>query len=225
MKSQLEGAKNTLVYQEKQLRSMEQLYFEKAISEKELDIQKELVNQSLAKANSLEAQYQAGLIQYQTAKYNHEIAYMFELKKQAHAKVEQIKILLDKTSVYSPVSGVILRRHVELGEPVQLGTILFTILDPANLEITMYVPEADLNFVKTGKKVTVKVNAYPGKTFTGEIIHINDKAEFTPRNIQTSQEMAKTVFAVTVALTKEGNQLKPGMYADIILPSKEESEG
>lgn len=248
LKSQLEGAQNTLAYQEKQTGNLEALHAAGAVSEKDWEAQKELLNQAQTRVRQLEAQYRAGLAQYEAAKNEAEAAQaqlgaaeaqkaaaraqlslleegstsytlrnLLAVKDQAQAKVEQIREQLENTRIYPLVPGILLRRHVEVGELVKPGTLLFTVLDPKDLEITMYVPETDLHLVQTGKEVNVRVDAYPGKTFHGRVSRISEKAEFTPKNVQTPKERAKTVFAVTVKLTDGWGELKPGMPADILV--------
>lgn len=148
----------------------------------------------------------------------HNLEYLLSLKEQAHARTEQVKVMLDNTIIKAPVQGLVLRRHIEIGELVRPGAVLYTILDPENLEITMYIPQEDLSKVMVGKKVYVQVDAFPNKRFTGEIVRINSRAEFTPRNIQTAKERSKIVFAVKVRLQEGFGVLKPGMAADLYLP-------
>lgn len=150
---------------------------------------------------------------------------LFALKEQAQAKVEQVKQQLEKSAIHSPVTGVILRRHVELGELVKPGTVMFTVMDPKSLELTMYVPESDLQSVRIGQEVAVKVDAYPNKTFRGKIARIADKAEFTPKNVQTTKERTKMVFAVKITLTEGWEELKPGMPADVLVTPVKDKGG
>jgi HlyD family secretion protein len=63
----------------------------------------------------------------------------------------------------------------------------------------------------------VTVDAYPGRVFAGAVTHINDQAEFTPKNIQTEEERAKMVFGVEISLENPDGALKPGMPADAAL--------
>lgn len=214
--SQLEGAKNSLAYQQKQLEKIEHLYNEKALSEKELDAQRELVNQASAIVNSLNAQHRSALISYQGTLGNYDSDYMNYYVKQAEAKKEQLKVLINNTTIHSPVNGYILRSYVEMGETVKTGTLLFTILDPTVLELNIFMPQQELGLIKAGQEVKVKVDAFPNNLFTGVITRINNKAEFTPKNIQTSDERSKMVFRVSITLLDGHEQLKPGMTADVI---------
>ena len=61
------------------------------------------------------------------------------------------------------------------------------------------------------------VDSYPATVFTGTVSHIADRAEFTPRNVQTTDSRKTTVFAIKLALGQNGGQLKPGMPADVNL--------
>jgi len=59
------------------------------------------------------------------------------------------------------------------------------------------------------------VDAFPGQVFKGSVRRIADRAEFTPRNVQTVEGRKSTVFAVVLALDPSGGKLKPGMPADV----------
>jgi HlyD family secretion protein len=100
------------------------------------------------------------------------------------------------------------------------GTPLLTLADLSSLTLVVYVPEPDINLVSVGQQVKVKVDAFPDETFTGQVSFINDEAEFTPKNVQTKEERANTVFAVKIKLEDEVQQLKPGMPADAILAQR-----
>lgn len=141
-------------------------------------------------------------------------------KKQADAKLAQAKLQLSKTRILAPEDGVLLRKNVESGQVVQTGATLFTLLKKGELKVVIYVPEAQLNQVKTGQEATIRVDAYPNQSFAGKVTTISDQAEFTPKNVQTPDERSKMVFAVTIQLTSGLDQLKAGMPADVTLTEK-----
>ncbi|MGD8190244.1 HlyD family secretion protein [Brevibacillus ginsengisoli] len=138
-------------------------------------------------------------------------------QQQAAARLDQARLQLNKATIRIPVNGTILRKNVTEGEVVKPGTPLFTMMKEGKLKLTMYIPEAELGRVKVNQTVHIQVDAYPDKTFTGKISAISQKAEFTPRNIQTKDERTKMVFAVTVQIQEGLDQLKPGMPADVYL--------
>jgi HlyD family secretion protein len=161
----------------------------------------------------------AGVAAAQAQYDNNSGDYQEALLNQAKARQNQIQYQLEKTNIASPVEGIILHRHMEIGEIVKPGATVFTVLKKGELQVVVYVPEANLNQVKVGQEATIKVDAYPDQSFTGKITHISNKAEFTPKNVQTPEERTKMVFAVTIKVTKGINELKPGMPADVTFPT------
>jgi len=78
------------------------------------------------------------------------------------------------------------------------------------------VPENRYGEIALGASVQVSVDSFPGETFAATVTRIADKAEFTPRNVQTAEGRATTVFAVKLSLDNVGGKLKSGMPADVI---------
>ena len=85
-----------------------------------------------------------------------------------------------------------------------------------DLTITVYVPEDRYGQISLGQQAEVTVDSFPGKTFTAEITHIADQAEFTPRNVQTVEGRSSTVYAVKLKVTDSEGKLKIGMPADVV---------
>jgi multidrug resistance efflux pump len=117
--------------------------------------------------------------------------------------------------IHSPLGGTVLYRHVEPGEVTAAGAPLVTVIDPDNLELTVYVPEDRYGRIALGQVLPVTVDSFPGTTFGGTVTHIADQAEFTPRNVQTTDNRKTTVFAVRLKLAPADGKLKPGMPADV----------
>jgi HlyD family secretion protein len=131
------------------------------------------------------------------------------------AALNVIQTQLDKTVLTAPVDGTVLYRFVDAGEVVQPGTttILIGLLD--KLTITVYVPEDRYGAIKLGDEAIVRVDSFPGETFSANIIQIADQAEYTPRNVQTAEGRRTTVFAIKLTVDDPAGKLKPGMPADI----------
>ena len=134
----------------------------------------------------------------------------------AAAAVDVLKVQLAKLTLKAPITGVVLKRAIEPGEVASPGASLFTVGDLTNLEMEVYVPENRYGEIKLGQPVQISVDSFPGKTFTGKVTHIADQAEFTPRNVQTAEGRATTVFAIQVEVTNMNGELKPGMPADVV---------
>jgi len=117
--------------------------------------------------------------------------------------------------VYTAVAGVVMTRNVEPGELVQPGLTALTIGQLDELTVTVYIPENRYGQLSLGDEATVTVDSFPNETFAATVVRIADQAEFTPRNVQTSEERQTTVYAVEFAVTDKAVPLKPGMPADV----------
>jgi HlyD family secretion protein len=135
--------------------------------------------------------------------------------EQAQAELDWIDVQIEKLVVYSPGSGVVIARNVEPGEVVQAGASLLRIGDLEQLTITVYIPEDLYGQIKLGQEARVRVDSFPGETFKATVTHIADKAEFTPRNVQTVEGRKSTVFAIELSIDNTDGKLKPGMPADV----------
>ncbi len=134
---------------------------------------------------------------------------------QASAAVRTAEERLADTIAYAPVTAIVLRKNVELGETISQGTPVFTLGDLANPWIKVYVKEDRLALVKLGQKAKISVDSYPGKTYDGWVSYVSSEAEFTPKTVQTQEERVKLVFAVKVRVQNDRQELKPGMPADV----------
>lgn len=168
-----------------------------------------------ARATLASASAELDLLQEGSTDYT--LRQLIAAQKQAKAKVEQAKLQLAKTTVVAPEDGILLRKNVTQGEVAKAGATLFTMMKKDQLKLKVYIPEAELGSVHVGQQVGIKVDAYPDETFSGVVSSIADKAEFTPKNVQTQDERTKLVFAVTIRLKNGYDKVKPGMPADVLL--------
>ncbi len=132
----------------------------------------------------------------------------------AKGNYDYVSATISQAVLYAPISGVVLSRNLEVGELAFPGTSILTLADLSRAWIKIYVNETHIGRVKHGQKVLVFVDSYPDKSFTGKVVAIASKPEFTPKTIQTKEERVKLVFAVKVAIDNTGKELKPGMPAD-----------
>ncbi len=84
--------------------------------------------------------------------------------------------------------------------------------------MNVYVGERDLGKVHVGMTASVTVDSFPDQPFSGKVTFISERAEFTPKNIQTPDERVKLVYRVKVEVETRDEALKPGMPADTVLP-------
>ena len=139
-------------------------------------------------------------------------------RRQAEAQLGEQRSLVADFAVKSPITGRILTRSVELGERVEAGTPLFTLVDPDRLYVKIYVPEPSIGKVALGQEARIYVDAYPDRAFLAKVTKVAQEAEFTPKNVETREERVKLVFAVEVSLVENPDGvLKPGMPADAVV--------
>jgi multidrug resistance efflux pump len=134
--------------------------------------------------------------------------------KQAEANLAIAKLELSYTKVKSPADGVVLNIAVSRGEVVNPGSTVVTIGKLSPVKLVIYVKEKDLARVNIGDKAVVTVDAFSDREFEGKVSEIASEAEFTPQNVQTKEQRATLVFAVTISLPNQKTLLKPGMPAD-----------
>jgi HlyD family secretion protein len=134
---------------------------------------------------------------------------------QAQAQLDSIDAQIGKLTVFSPIDGTVLVRNIEPGETVLAGSTALVLGKLNKLTITVYVPENRYGEIRLGQKVEFTVDSFPGRTFAGSVSRIAEKAEFTPRNVQTAEGRSTTVFAVEITVDNPTADLKPGMPADV----------
>jgi HlyD family secretion protein len=133
---------------------------------------------------------------------------------QAEQQLRLARISFDYTTLRAPTSGVILVRQAELGEVVATNTPVVTIGDLDHVWLRAYVNETDLGRIHWGQKVDVRTDTYPNKIYPGQISFISDKAEFTPKSVQTFKERVTLVYRIKIDIENPNHELKPGMPAD-----------
>ncbi len=120
----------------------------------------------------------------------------------------------DQVRLVSPIDGIVLSKNAEVGETVNPGASVLTLVDPHDLWLRAYVPEPDIGRLRIGQPAAVTVDAYPDRTFPGTVTEIASQAEFTPKNVQTRRERVNLVFRIKITVRDPEGVLKPGMPAD-----------
>lgn len=130
---------------------------------------------------------------------------------------EQIR----RCTITSPLKGTVIEKYSEAGEITAAGKPLVKIADLSVIKLKVFVSGAQLGKIKTGQKCTVRIdNGEKGfSSFTGTISYISEKAEFTPKIIQTKEERVVLVYAVNIDVINDGT-LKSGMPGEAIFTSE-----
>jgi HlyD family secretion protein len=136
-------------------------------------------------------------------------------------QVAQVEENISKTKIVNPINGTVITKYAEQGEITSPGKALYKIADLSTLNLRAYVTGAQLSQIKLGQQVKVLVDdgAKNYRTYNGTITWISNKAEFTPKTIQTKEERANLVYAVKIKVKNDG-YLKIGMYGEVELENK-----
>jgi len=135
--------------------------------EKNLPRKRSLVKQKLEPQDSLDIAYQDAEMA------RHSVA-------GARAKLQTLRVQLSYTKIYSPIDGVVSHVAAQEGETIVSGlsvSNLITVLDPARLEMWIYVDETDVGRVTTGLPVKYTVDAFRGRIFEGIVNRIYPEPE------------------------------------------------
>lgn len=133
-----------------------------------------------------------------------------------YVQIEQLNDQLTKYKIINPVNGTVLAKYVEPNEVAAPGKPLYKIADLSEIILRAYISGSQLSQVKLGQQLKVFVDdgAEKYKEYTGEIMWISDKAEFTPKTIMTKDERSNLVYAVKIKVKNDGF-LKLGMYGEV----------
>jgi HlyD family secretion protein len=126
---------------------------------------------------------------------------------------EQIR----RSSVRAPIKGTVIEKYAEAGEVTAAGKPLIKVADLSVIKIKVYVSGGQLGDIKTGQicKIRIDDGEQGYKEFEGSVRFIAEKAEFTPKIIQTKEERVTLVYAVEIAVINNGT-LKSGMPGEAI---------
>jgi multidrug efflux system membrane fusion protein len=145
--------------------------------------------------------------EYEAARAAHESL----VAKQAGARalVAEAENVRADLSLRSPLTGVVLRRTIEVGSFVGPGAPAFVIADTASVKIPFGVPESVIRRLSVRQAIAVTTSAYPNDRFDGRIT-----------NLATVAAPGSLVFDVEVTVPNGDRRLKPGMVASIELPGE-----
>lgn len=131
------------------------------------------------------------------------------------AQIDQINDQIAKSVIRNPMDGTVLVKYAEENEVTNMGKALYKIADVANITLRAYISGTQLPQLKLGDKVEILVDDNEDyKKYEGTVQWVSDKAEFTPKTIQTKEERANLVYAIKVGVKNDG-YLKIGMYGEV----------
>lgn len=209
---QLAVQKSQLAQQLRERTRTENLVKADAATQKQLDDMNAAIDQ-LQKQIAV-TQQQLKLNTYNTTTQNRNV---LSQKLPLEKTVAQFQEQIDKGQIINPTTGTVLVNYALQGEMLMIGKPLYKIANIDTLFLKAYITGTQLPQVKLGQQVTVRIddgkNSY--KQYNGVISWVSDKAEFSPKNIQTKDERANLVYAIKVKVKNDGF-LKIGMYGEVL---------
>lgn len=133
-----------------------------------------------------------------------------------HAQMEQLDDQLRKCKIINPINGTVLTKYAVVNEMAATGKAIYKIADLSSIILRVYITDDQFSKVKINQKIKVLVDDANGsyKNYEGFVEWISNKAEFTPKTIQTKDERANLVYAIKVKVKNDG-LLKIGMYGEV----------
>ena len=195
---QLRTWRAMLVTAEKDLVRYQELRGKGLVAEQRLDQSATVKREALGQVRALQAQLQETKARTEVARRD----------------VEVLTVQLDRTEIHAPMTATVLTKGVELGELASPGRVVAVLVDLDDLELKVYLPERVIAKVKLNDEVRVRVNAFPDRYFPARVKRVDQRAQFTPRDINMPEERVRMVFGVVLALDNHEGYLKPGMPAD-----------
>ena len=203
LKADLVGARAAFKELEQDLKRQRSLLKRNVVSQSVVDRAVASHDQSRARIDSLLAQQKRQRAQIRTTEA--------QVLSRA-AGLRERKTELDNTVIRSPVNGVVINRAADPGQTVAASLqapVLFTIAqDLREIHLEVSVDEADIGRVREGQKVRFTVDAYPERTFTGQVAQIR-KQPVEVSNVVT--------YVIIVSTRNDDDTLLPGMTANVEL--------
>jgi HlyD family secretion protein len=166
------------------------------------------VDKARAMVNSLVEQQKSAVAQVDVARANAGNA--AAMVKQREAALSQARVDLERTSIRSPVSGIVIKRSVDKGQTVaaslQAPELFVIAEDLTDMRVDTAIDESEIGKIKVGQRATFTVDAFAGKTFEGEVRKVRKSAQVVS-NVVT--------YLVDVSAPNPELQLLPGMTANV----------
>jgi HlyD family secretion protein len=133
------------------------------------------------------------------------------------AQLEVIDNQIAKAYIYNPIGGTVMTKLAESSEIVGMGSPLYRIANIDTLTLRAYAGSVQLQRASIGQEVDVLIDAGADAydQLSGTITWISDRAEFTPKTIQTKKERTNLVYAIKIAVANPDGRLKLGMPAEV----------
>jgi len=160
---------------------------------------------------------QVALQQYEELKRGSRAEDVQQARAQLSAEENALAMLhrqVQESEVHAPASGVIQTMDLRPGDMIAPNQPVAVLLESNELWVRVFVPETRLGEVKVGQPVELTIDTFPKRVFKSRVQSVSERAEYTPRNVQTPEQREDQVFAVRLRL-EPAPELKAGMTATV----------
>ena len=151
-----------------------------------------------------EARYQSAIAQLDLARAQ---------SSQTNARLDELQITLNNTTIVSPVNGFVARRAADPGAFVGQNAPIADVVDISRVRLVANIVEKDLRQIGVGDEGTVEVDAFPGEEFTGRIARVSPVLDPSTRTAP-----------IEIEIPNPGFRLKPGMYARVGITTNQKKD-
>lgn len=218
-RNQIAVQKQQLIVLQKEQKRLENLVKADAATPKQLDdvngqvdVLKKQIEASESSIKVFERQISA-----QTAVVGIQNRGILSEKGPLEKRMKQLDDQLARTKITNPIDGVVLSKYAESGEITTMGKAIYKIADMSEMTLRAYITGDQLGQIKINQKVKIMIDDGKDKyrELAGTLFWVSDKAEFTPKTVQTKDERANLVYAVKIKVKNDGT-LKIGMYGEVL---------
>lgn len=144
-----------------------------------------------------------------------QLAQLEEQIAAAEAQANLVRVQIADAEIRAPIGGVVLDLIAELGEVIGTGSVLLTMVNPDDLYMKIYVPTTQMNKLRIGDQARIYPDGMANFFAAAQVTYISERAEFTPKNVETKQQRTSLVFEVRLGhIENVKRQVKPGMSAE-----------
>lgn len=127
--------------------------------------------------------------------------------KELKAALSLSQLQMEYSTIHSPIDGVVSKRFTEVGENVIPGAALLRLIDPDDLYIEVAIDEYDAKHLKVSQEAMIRLDAFPGKEFSGTVLHVSP--------VVIGERQQTRTFLVRVKFREKNIKVVPGMSADV----------
>jgi HlyD family secretion protein len=134
------------------------------------------------------------------------------------AQLAELEVTRSKYVIRAPDTATVVQTQlIWPGELAQPGTAVVSVLDPTDKYVQVYVPVAEVDRFRVGRRVEIELDSEPGRRFAGEVSFVADQANFTPEKIETRSDRMGQVYRAKVRILEEVERFQPGTEGDVYL--------